>query len=110
MNIFLIFIASILSSIGLGIAIVEKGEKWPVKPLREKSSNILEKIHPNFPDVFECIPCVTFWAALICDTILFVYFGFSYFLWPISGLAAFGVIWTIIWIINVIDTDIDQDE
>jgi hypothetical protein len=96
------FIISLLSSFGLAVAVVEKGKEWPLrKPLFFIRRWIYRYISKQFEQVFDCTVCMSFWTALIVDSIL--YFIFGYFLWPLSGFVALGFTWFAIQILNAID-------
>lgn len=98
----MIFLISLMSSIGLAILLVEKGDDWPVSFFKGIISDFLEHIHGKMPEMLSCSVCTSFWAALIVDGLVFLY-GASYFLWPISGFAAAGATWVLYQFLNSID-------
>jgi hypothetical protein len=102
-SIFILLLISIFSSLGISIAIVEKGENWPIKPIKDILSKILIKIHKEAPNVLECVLCSSFWASLIIDSSLFFITGGTYFLWPISGFISLFFAWFFIEFLNSID-------
>lgn len=104
---FVFFIISILSGIGMAIALVEKGNDFPIKKYRIYLQMILKKIHWKLPQMLFCSTCTSFWTTALCDIILcligFFIFGQFYFLWPLSGFASVGITWTIIEFLNALD-------
>lgn len=101
-----IFILSLLCSFGLAIALVEKGDSWPLKKYRIWTQLLMKKVHWRLPQAMFCTVCASFWCSLVIDIVLFLLTGFSYFLWPLSGFACLGVTWTVMQFLNAIDRDI----
>lgn len=87
------FWISILSAIGLAFILVEKSEDWPIVNIRPFIQDMLILIHPKMPSMLDCSVCTAFWAALIIDIFLLVATSGNYFLWPLTGFAASGIIW-----------------
>ena len=99
---------SVLLSFGFAIALVEKGDEYPIKKLRDFLKKILEKyISKEFSEVLNCSTCTSFWTSLLSDLILMVisivFFGTFYFFWPLSGFITMGITWFIIELLNAID-------
>lgn len=99
---------SVFAGFGMAIALVEKGNEWPIKPWRVRLQLLLRKIYWKLPRVLYCSTCSSFWTTLICDIILCIIglcIGVSYFLWPLSGFITLGFTWTVIELLNAIDKD-----
>jgi len=98
-----LFFISIISSIGISILFVEKRFDFPIRKINLIFRRQIRRVHPKLSILGECTVCFSFWAALIPDTFLLLYSDFSYFLWPLSGFAASGIMWIIITYLNVMD-------
>ena len=103
-----LFLISVISSIGLSIIFVEKRYDFPVRKFNVLFRKYIRKINPKLSQLGECTVCFSFWATLISDLILFAYSDLRYFLWPLSGFAASGLVWILITYLNLIDKD-DND-
>ncbi|MFW6008449.1 MAG: hypothetical protein ACOCP8_04195 [archaeon] len=89
--------------------VVEKGKDYPIRKPRILFKRFLHKyISRKFSKVLDCSTCLSFWTTLIIDIILFIitYYllGTFYFFWPFSGFATAGITWTIIEILNILDS------
>tara|TARA_Y100000310_G_scaffold180635_1_gene180539 strand:- start:2636 stop:3040 length:405 start_codon:yes stop_codon:yes gene_type:complete len=100
------FIISLMCSFGLAVILVEKSEDWPVNIITSKIKGILGLFNNNLPNMLECTTCTSFWASLVVDIILYLFFG--YFFWPLSGFATAGFTWFIMEFLNAIDKP-DED-
>lgn len=100
---FELFIISIISSFGLAVILVEKGDEWPVVCITKKIRFVLSIIYPKLAGLLDCTVCMSFWAALIVDFLLFVITSEKYFFWPLSGFSVAGFTWLAIQILNAID-------
>lgn len=102
-NVLAWFLISIVSSMGLAILLVEKGDDWPVsffvKPLRYG----LEFIYPKLAGMLDCTVCCSFWTSLVVDLVLCYMSGGTYFLWPVSGFAAAGIVFLVMDLLNILD-------
>ena len=108
MSIFFTFlIVSIAISYGMAIAVVEKGDQYPVRFYKIKLRKFIRIFSRKFDKVLKCTTCCSFWTALISDLILCcissLFFGITYFFWPLSGFIAMGLTWTIIEYLNSMD-------
>jgi len=94
-------------SFGLSIAIVEKGNDFPIKYWKIRLQKILGLIHWKLPQMLLCTTCTSFWATLISDIVLFLLnffiMGQFYWFWPFSGFITLGITWFIIEFLNAID-------
>ena len=97
------FAISILASFGIAVAFVEKGDEWPVSPIRDKITILLSLVSFRATAVFNCTVCLSFWAALVADVALLLITGGKYFLWPLSGFAVLGLSWLIYELLSVLD-------
>jgi hypothetical protein len=109
MGTFLIcLLMSVMIGSGLAIVLVEKGNDWPVKPIRVRIQWVQSHIHTKMPQMLYCSTCTSFWTTLISDivvgTVAYLH-GHIYFLWPFSGFVAAGFVWTIIELLNVMDKE-----
>ena len=109
-NFFICLIISILSSFGLAIIIGEKGDDYPVKKPKLILEKLLKKyISEDFSKVLECTVCCSVWVCLCMDILLFFisyfFFGFIYFLWPVSGFIVAGWTFFAIEFLNAIDNN-----
>ena len=112
---FELFIVSVFCAFGLSVLFVEKGDEWPIRPVRHFLQVFLfYNIHPKLAEMFECTVCTSFWMALVSDIILLIaaelFLSTSYFLWPITGFVAVGFTWTIIELLNAIESDRSDEE
>lgn len=100
-------VIAIMLAFGIAIALVEKGDDFPIKPWKMKMQSLLGKVHPELPGMLDCTTCTSFWAALIADIVLcitnLVLFGTFYFFWPFSGFIAVGLTWFLIEFLNALD-------
>lgn len=97
------FAITVISSVGLATLIVEKGDDFPVKLIRDPLSKLVFLIlGEKWYTVFFCTVCMSFWTSLICELIMYcIYDGI--FLWPLSGFAASGIAFYLIDFLNTID-------
>jgi hypothetical protein len=108
---FICLIISVLVSYGMAIALVEKGQDFPIKKPRLILKRFIHKnISRKFSKVLDCSTCSSFWLTLLVDIIiciLAICFGQFYFFWPLSGFITLGFTWTIIEYLNAIDKEQD---
>lgn len=108
LSFFISLIISVMLAFGIAIALVEKGDDFPIKPWKIKLQLLLGKVHPRFPEMLECTTCCSFWGSLIADIILcitnLVLFGTFYFFWPFSGFIVLGFTYVIIEFLNALDS------
>lgn len=105
-----LFILSILVAFGMAVALVEKGNDYPILFFKLHLSWILFSLHPKLPEIINCTVCTSFWTALIADLLIFFFINGAWFLWPLTGFAALGVTWLIVEAINAIDSSNDPIE
>lgn len=98
-------IISVLMAFGMAIALVEKGNDYPVRKPRIILQLMLRKIYWKLPRLLFCAPCCSFWCALVADISLCVITGGAYFLWPITGFIALGFTWFVIELLNAVDSN-----
>ncbi len=115
LNFFIYLIISIMLSFGLAIALVEKGNEYPIKKFKDLLRKILKRcISEEFSNVLECTTCTIFWCSFFSDLILMgisiIFFGSFYFFWPLSGFIAMGISWFIIEFLNALDNNRDFSE
>jgi len=89
------FIISILSAYGLAIAVVQKGDKFPVKLLVNPLRNLIHWINPEATEVLECAPCFSFWAAILTSSYVMIFHNHPVSFLPLHGLISLGLTWTI---------------
>lgn len=107
-NFLICLIISILLSFGISVALVEKGNDFPVRSWRIRLQLLIRKvINYKFSRIVKCTVCTSFWVSLFSDVILciisWILFGTFYFFWPFSGFIALGATWLIIEYLNAID-------
>lgn len=96
------FILSTIGGIGMATLIVEKGDDFPIKLIKDFASKSVRMILGHaWAKVFECTVCMSFWTALLCEAFLFM--SSKTFTWPISGFAAAGISFYLIDFLNTID-------
>jgi len=100
---FSFFLISILSSFGISVLLVEKGDDWPVSKISSFLRKYLSLIHPKFSEMLDCSVCSSFWASFITDLFLFIITGGNYFMWPLTGFAVSGSTWLIYEILSILD-------
>lgn len=108
MNVWYVLL-SMLMAFGLAVALVEKGNQYPIKYWRIKIQCLLHEIHWKFPQVLYCTTCTSFWCALPADIVLCCATGFKYFLFPFSGFLALGFTWFVIEFLNAIEVNKNVD-
>ena len=96
---------SILAGFGLAIALVEKGDKYPIRFFKDNLYFLIYSfLGEKAAEVLNCTVCTSFWATLLID--IYLYFRFdAHFIWPISGFITLGFTWVIINLINVLDRE-----
>ena len=94
---------SMLAAYGLAVAVVEKGDDWPIRPVKENIQYFLGLIYWRAPAALDCTICLSFWTTLLMDGAMYIVSDYKYFLWPISGFITLGATWTIYEILNAID-------
>lgn len=103
-----LFIIALLSAFGLAVLLVEKGDDWPISIVAGPLRSLLTRIYPKLGDLLDCTVCMSFWTALIADISLFLITGGAYFLWPLTGFAAAGLVWLVIQFLNALDSNGDE--
>ena len=103
-------ILSVLTSYGMAIALVEKGNEFPIKKYRVLLQNIIHKyVGWKWAKMLLCSTCSSFWLTLLSDiivgTIAVIIFGVPYFFWPFSGFVTLGFTWSMIEYLNAIDKE-----
>lgn len=98
------FVISLLSAFGLAVLLVEKGNDWPMSIFTSPLRSLLNRINPKLPELLDCTVCMSFWTALVVDFSLFVITGGLYFLWPLTGFAAAGIVWFVVQFLNAVDS------
>jgi ABC-type microcin C transport system permease subunit YejB len=53
--------------------------------------------------MLDCVVCTSFWTALFCDCLIFLFSGGAYFCWPLSGFATLGFTWLVYQILDAKD-------
>lgn len=105
----LFLLISVLSGFGIAVALVEKGNEYPIKKYRVLLQLFIhDHISWKFSQVLFCTTCCSFWTTLITDIclcIIGIFIGVPYFLWPLSGFITVGLSWVIIEILNSIDKE-----
>lgn len=106
-------VITILLAYGIAIALVEKGDDFPILFWKKKLQSLLAKVHPRFPEMLDCTTCTSFWAALIADIVVclvnLVFFGTFYFFWPFSGFIVLGLTWFSMEFLNALDPKGDEN-
>lgn len=107
---FICLILSVLTSYGVAIVLVEKGQDFPIRKPRLILKRFIHKyISRKLSKVLDCSTCSSFWITGFVDCILcvfmFLVFGQFYFFWPLSGFIAVGFTFTIIEFLNAIDKE-----
>ena len=106
-------VIAIMLAFGIAVALVEKGDDFPIKPWKMKLQSMLGKVHPRLSEMLDCTTCTSFWAALIADIVLcitnLVLFGTFYFFWPFSGFIVLGLTWFSIEFLNALDSRGDNN-
>jgi len=101
---------SITLAFGMAVALVEKGNNFPIRPWRIRLQILLRKIvGRKFSRVVKCTVCASFWFSLISDIVLGIICllktGTLFFFWPFSGFIAMGLTFIIIEYLNAIDKE-----
>lgn len=106
-DIWFVFILSILSAFGMSVALVEKGDKWPVSVIAYPLRRFLAWLLPSSEGVMDCAVCLSFWTTMACDLILANVFNTNY-LWPFSGFVTLGLTWFVYEFLNAVDIHREQ--
>jgi hypothetical protein len=98
------FLIATVSGIGMATLMVEKGDDFPVKLIRDPVRAIVRFIAgESWASIFNCTVCMSFWTTLLCE--LFMYFAMHKgFTWPLSGFAASGITFYTIDFLNTLET------
>jgi len=97
------FFISIMSSIGLAVIMVSKRKDYPVRYWNINLRKFLRCFFGRkFSNVMNCAICLTFWATLITDIIVFFISG-NYFYWPLSGFTAAAIAYFLYELLEVIE-------
>lgn len=101
---FVSLLFSVFTAFGMAIALVEKGNEFPIKIYRLYLQIFLRKIHWKMPRMLFCSTCTSFWTSLFSDFAMYLLnicvFKSFYFFWPFSGFITLGLTWTIIEFLN----------
>ncbi len=93
---------SVFSAFGIAVALVEKGNEWPIKRYRIYLQKVIhDYMYWRFAQVLYCTVCCSFWAALVSDLVLLILTG--HFMWPLTGFATLGFTWFVIELLNGLD-------
>ena len=96
------FTLSTIGGIGMATLIVEKGDDFPIKTIKNIAQKTVQLVlGQSWAKVFECTVCMSFWTALLCEAFLFMFS--KTFTWPVSGFAAAGISFYLIDLLNTID-------
>jgi len=102
-NFLISLIISIFVSFGLAIALVEKGNEYPIRRYKLLLKQFIhDNINWKFCQVLDCTTCSSFWTTFISDLVILILFR-NYFFWPFSGFITMGMTWTIIETLNIIE-------
>jgi len=99
---------SVLAAFGLAVALVEKGDRFPVSYIAQPLRRWLTSLYEPIGDLFDCSVCMSFWAAFVVDLLGCILLGTS-FLWPLTGFAALGLTWLIYEFLGALKP-VDQEE
>jgi len=107
-NLLICLIISVLSALGMAIALVEKGDTYPIRKPKIILKLFLRKyISKDFSRVVNCTTCTSMWTTLFSDIFVglfsLILFDNFYFLWPLSGFITLSFAWFIIEFLNAID-------
>ena len=90
-----------LSAFGLSVALVKKGDEWPVRRYKIILKRyFLSKIHRKLPRMLDCIVCTSFWASLVTDFVICLFTRADYWAWPLSGFITLGLTWVVVDFLN----------
>jgi hypothetical protein len=107
LDFFICMIISIMISIGMSIALVEKGKDFPIRKYRVILQKIIRRyVGKKWGKVLECSACSSFWLTACSDVIISIIaacHGVFYFLWPFSGFVALGIVFVIIEHLNAME-------
>jgi hypothetical protein len=103
MNLFFYLLSSILCAAGTAIVLVEKRFDWPVRGINVRLRWALRRlVHRKMQRMLRCSVCTSFWAALLADVAVCLWAKGGYWLWPLSGFAASGLVWALYEILKVL--------
>ncbi len=91
-------VTTIICAFGIAVILVNI-DNWPVRGIRIRLQWFVHLFYWRASQALFCAACTSFWAALIVDSALY-FTGHHWFLWPFSGFAAAGVIYTVFAYIN----------
>lgn len=91
---------SVILSFGMSVAIVIKGQQWPIRRYNIKIRRFLNRhIHTKAHRVLKCSVCCCFWMTFFSDIVVcvvsIILTGNLYFFWPFSGFITIGLTYTI---------------
>jgi len=89
------FIISIIAGCGMAVAIVEKGDRWPVHIIASPLRRFLRYWYPPAEPVLDCTVCLSFWTTLLADLIILLSTKSDFILWPLSGFGSIFITWII---------------
>ncbi|KKM71639.1 hypothetical protein LCGC14_1428590 [marine sediment metagenome] len=110
-NFFICVVLSIMISFGMAIALVEKGDRYPIRKPKLILRKLIRKFSRKFDKVLYCTTCLSFYFCLFSDIVICIIayqFGFFYFFWPFSGFAAVGFSWFVIEFLNALDQNKEE--
>ena len=97
------FIIATLSGIGMATLLVEKGDDFPVRIIRNPLLSLTKTVFgKSWAESFSCTVCMSFWTTLLCEVFMYLHIDAS-FTWPLSGFAASGIVFYAIDFLNTID-------
>ena len=108
-NFLICLIISVLTSYGMAIILVEKGQDFPIRKPRLILKRFIHKhISRKMSKVLDCSTCSSFWITCFTDCILCIValcHGSFYFFFPFSGFICAGIVWFSIEHLNAIDKE-----
>ena len=102
-------VLAVLAAFGITILFFEKGDDWPIAPVRKRLEKLLALVHPKASEMFDCPVCTSFWAALVVDLLILFFQEGVYFFWPVSGFAACAFTWIVYLFLEAIGGDKEEE-
>ena len=102
-------VLAVLAAFGITILFFEKGDDWPIAPVRKRLEKLLVLVHPKASEMFDCPVCTSFWAALVVDLLILFFQEGVYFFWPVSGFAACAFTWIVYLFLEAIGGDKEEE-
>ena len=107
LNFLICVVLSVLVSLGISTALVEKSDRWPLRKVRIILQKFIHNhIYWKAAQILSCSACFSFWCCLFTDSFIFIlslFLGHFYFFWPASGFIALFAMWFVIEFLNAID-------